>query len=96
MTSDYDQAMFFIGACHEGSGIHASDTLNNANFTPRPALGALLRWFRTHGGDSQSVSSFSPGRSGRRGLMQPKGYAHSPSSTTSGYTPGAGALKGQR
>jgi putative DNA methylase len=51
MTSDYDQAMFFIGACHEGSGINANDTLNNDNFKPHPALGALLQWFCKHGGD---------------------------------------------
>ena len=54
MTSDYDQAMFFIGACIEDSGINASETLNNANFRPRPALGALLTWFKTHGADSQT------------------------------------------
>jgi hypothetical protein len=52
LTSDYDQAMFFIGACCEGSGINASDTLNNPNFLPHPALGALLTWFKTHGADS--------------------------------------------
>lgn len=52
MTSDYDQAMFFIGACFENSGINASETLNNANFRPHPALGAILTWFKTHGADS--------------------------------------------
>jgi hypothetical protein len=54
MTSDYDQAMFFIGACFEGSGINASETLSNSNFKPHPALGALLTWFKTHGADSQT------------------------------------------
>ena len=39
MTSDYDQAVFLIGACFEGSGINASETLNNPNFKPHP--GAL-------------------------------------------------------
>lgn len=52
MTSDYDQAMFFIGACFEASGINAGDTLNNPNFLPHPALGAILTWFKTHGADS--------------------------------------------
>ena len=52
MTSDYDQAMFFIGSCYEGSGINASETLNNANFRPHPALGAILAWFKSHGSDS--------------------------------------------
>lgn len=54
MSSDYDQAMFFIGACFEGSGINASETLNNPNFKPHPALGALLTWFKTHGADSKT------------------------------------------
>lgn len=52
MTSDYDQAMYLIGACFENSGINASETLNNPNFRPHPALGAILSWFKTHGADS--------------------------------------------
>ena len=52
MISDYDQAMFFIGACFEGSGINANDTLNNANFRPHPSLGAILIWFKNHGANS--------------------------------------------
>ena len=52
MQSDYDQAIFLIGACFEGSGINASETLNNENFKPHPALGAILTWFKTHGADS--------------------------------------------
>lgn len=52
LTSDYDQAMFFIGACFENSGINATETLNNPNFRPHPALGAILTWFKTHGADS--------------------------------------------
>ena len=52
LQSDYDQAMFFIGACFEGSGINASETLNNKNFNPHPALGAILAWHKTHGADS--------------------------------------------
>lgn len=52
MTSDYEQAMFLIGACIEGSGINASETLNNPNFKPHPALKDLLVWFKTRGGDA--------------------------------------------
>ena len=52
MISDYDQAMFFIGSCFQGSGINANDTLTNDNFKPHPALGAILNWFKTHGADS--------------------------------------------
>jgi putative DNA methylase len=57
MTSDYEQAMFFVGACHEGSGIKASETMNNDNFRPHPALGELLRWFRLHGGDKETITA---------------------------------------
>lgn len=46
-TNDYEQAAFMVGACMEGSGINARDTLNNQNFKPHPALGALLEWFAT-------------------------------------------------
>lgn len=49
MTSDYDQAAFLIGACFEGSGINANETLNNPNFKLHPALSALLTWHGTHG-----------------------------------------------
>lgn len=44
MTSDYDQAMFLIGSCFEGSGINVSETLSNENFRPHPALATLLEW----------------------------------------------------
>jgi len=53
MAHDYDQAAFFIGACIDGSGINASDTLNNDRFKPHPALGALLDWFSTRGATSE-------------------------------------------
>ena len=53
LTSDYDQAMLLIGACYEGSGINANETLGNANFRPHPALGALLTWHKTHGANSK-------------------------------------------
>jgi hypothetical protein len=49
MVSDYDQAMFLVGACFDGSGINASDTLTNDNFKPHPALGALLEWHARRG-----------------------------------------------
>jgi hypothetical protein len=52
MQSDYDQAMFLVGACFEGSGINVNETLNNPNFRPHPALGALLTWLKTHGADT--------------------------------------------
>lgn len=49
MTSDYDQAMFLIGACFEGSGINVNDTLTNENFKPHDALDELVEWFRSRG-----------------------------------------------
>jgi adenine-specific DNA methylase len=45
---DLDQALFLIGASFEGSGIRVSDTLDNPNFKPHPALPDLLKWFQTH------------------------------------------------
>ena len=52
MVSDYDQAAFLIGACFDNSGINVVSTLNNTNFTPHPALDALLDWFSRRGGDT--------------------------------------------
>jgi hypothetical protein len=49
MTSDYDQAMFLIGACYDASGINAAETLKNENFRPHPALKALLEWHSRRG-----------------------------------------------
>jgi len=48
---DLDQAIFFIGACYESSGINVNDTLNNPNFSPHPATPEILDWFTRHGGD---------------------------------------------
>lgn len=49
MVSDYDQAMYIIGACYDGSGINATDTLNNENFRSHPALKSLLEWHAKRG-----------------------------------------------
>ena len=54
MTSDYDQAMFMIGACFDGSGINVMETISNQNFKPHPALSALLEWHSRRGA-GQSV-----------------------------------------
>jgi len=51
LVHDYDQAAFLIGACYDGSGIKADDTLNNPNFKPHPALGSLIEWFATRAND---------------------------------------------
>jgi hypothetical protein len=44
LTADLDQALVLVGACYDGSGINASDTLKNDNFKPPPALKGLLEW----------------------------------------------------
>jgi putative DNA methylase len=49
LTSDLDQALVLIGACFDGSGINASDTLKNENFKPHVALKPLLEWLQMHG-----------------------------------------------
>ncbi|WP_428565594.1 MAG: hypothetical protein ACP59X_04740 [Solidesulfovibrio sp. DCME] len=53
LTSDLDQALVLIGACFEGSGINASDTLKNDNFKPHAALKSLLDWLSRRGTNSQ-------------------------------------------
>lgn len=57
MVSDYDQAMFLIGACVDGSGINAGETLRNENFKPHPALGALLDWHAKKGASRETQSA---------------------------------------
>ena len=51
LTSDLDQALVLIGACFDGSGINASDTLKNDNFKPHVALKPLLEWLHRNGPD---------------------------------------------
>ena len=49
LTADLDQALVLIGACYDGSGINASDTLKNENFKPHAALKSLLDWMSKRG-----------------------------------------------
>lgn len=51
LTADLDQALVFIGACFDGSGINAADTLRNENFKPHVALKPLLEWLHKRGAD---------------------------------------------
>ena len=53
MVSDYDQAQFLIGACFDNSGINVTATLGNTNFSPHPALEALLDWFERRGATTE-------------------------------------------
>jgi putative DNA methylase len=49
MARDFDQTMFMVGACFEGSGIKMTDTLDNPNFKPHPATPDILDWLTRHG-----------------------------------------------
>jgi len=59
LTSDLDQALVLIGACFDGSGINASDTLKNENFRPHVALKPLLEWLYKNGPDQASRNAAS-------------------------------------
>jgi len=59
LTSDLDQALVLIGACFDGSGINAADTLKNENFKPHPALKALLEWLGRRGATQQTRNAAS-------------------------------------
>jgi adenine-specific DNA methylase len=53
MARDFDQSMFLVGSCVEGSGIRVEDTLNSPNFAPHPATGDLVDWLCRHGGSQE-------------------------------------------
>jgi putative DNA methylase len=59
LTSDLDQALVLIGACFDGSGINASDTLKNDNFKPHVALKPLLEWLHRNGPDQATRNAAS-------------------------------------
>ncbi|WP_429498011.1 DUF1156 domain-containing protein [Robbsia andropogonis] len=59
LTSDLDQALVLIGACVDGSGINASDTLTNDNFKPHIALRPLLEWLQKNGSDQTTRNAAS-------------------------------------
>jgi adenine-specific DNA methylase len=59
LTSDLDQALVLIGACFDGSGINALDTLKNDNFKPHVALKPLLEWLHRNGPDQTTRNAAS-------------------------------------
>ncbi|MGY6273996.1 DUF1156 domain-containing protein [Methylomonas sp. MgM2] len=59
LTSDLDQALVLIGACVDGSGINALDTLKNENFKPHVALKPLLEWLQKNGPDQTTRNAAS-------------------------------------
>jgi putative DNA methylase len=59
LTSDLDQALVLVGACVDGSGINALDTLKNDNFKPHVALKPLLEWLHRNGPDQTARNAAS-------------------------------------
>ncbi len=59
LISDLDQSLVLIGACYDGSGINAGDTLKNENFKPHAALKALLDWLSKRGASLQARNAAS-------------------------------------
>ena len=53
MARDFDQAMFLVGGCFEGSNIRVMDTLDSPNFAPHPATAELVDWLIRHGGSKE-------------------------------------------
>jgi putative DNA methylase len=59
LTSDLDQALVLMGACFDGSGINAADTVKNENFKPHVALKPLLEWLHKRGADQPTRNAAS-------------------------------------
>jgi len=53
MARDFDQTMFLVGGCVEGSNIRVTDTLDSPNFAPHPATAELVDWLTSHGGSQE-------------------------------------------
>jgi adenine-specific DNA methylase len=53
MARDFDQTMFLVGGCVEGSSIRVTDTLDSPNFAPHPATAELVDWLTSHGGSQE-------------------------------------------
>ena len=69
--SDFDQVLVLIGACVDGSGINASDTLKNET-SPHVAPQAAAEWLQKNGPDqttrnaaSRAVSIFTTWQAGQ-------------------------------
>lgn len=59
LTADLDQALVLVGACFDGSGINAADTLKNDNFKPHVALKSLLEWLHKHAAEQTTRNAAS-------------------------------------
>jgi putative DNA methylase len=59
LTADLDQALVLVGACVDGSGVNAADTLRNENFKAHPALKDLLTWYAKRGANQATRNAAS-------------------------------------
>jgi SAM-dependent methyltransferase len=76
MARDFDQTMFLVGACFDGSGVRVEDTLNSPNFAPHPATGELVDWLVRHGSSQEIKQAAQRARTiYRNWLAQNKGKA---------------------
>jgi hypothetical protein len=48
-TSDYDQAVYLIGACFDESEIDVLEELKSGHVVPKPALLSILEWLSRRG-----------------------------------------------
>lgn len=53
LRRDFDQALFLVGGCHDGSGINVQKEMKDGDFKPHPGLGELLNWLGMHGPTSE-------------------------------------------
>ncbi len=80
LSSDYEQALFLVGGCFEGSGIDAAATLANQQFKPHVALPPLLDWLATRG----PTPDYRTAASRARSLLTAHRSRHEPKETQRG------------
>jgi putative DNA methylase len=59
MARDFDQTLFLVGGCIEGSNIRVTDTLDSPNFAPHPATSELVEISRFR--SKRKISRQEPG-----------------------------------
>ena len=69
MARDFDQTMFLVGGCFDGSNIRVTDTLDSPNFAPHPATTELVDWLCRHGGTEEIKHAAQRARTIYRGWL---------------------------
>lgn len=69
MARDFDQTMFLVGGCFDGSNIRVTDTLDSPNFAPHPATAELVDWLCRHGGTEEIKHAAQRARTIYRGWL---------------------------